>query len=228
MAKWYYYNENGQVIGPIRGRDLIQLVREGTVTQKTKVINCKGRTACAGNVIGLPFPDIIVSDMLVSETSGSLELSENFDEQNFERTRTDTECCQEQEKQEQLPRIGNTSSAPDTPNDLSVPLDKPLGSDISDDFIAAALLSVQPPKVSRALPSNYSASFIKRVGTSFGSYGWIIDICSRWCQRSIVAGLCLVIVGGIVWTHLPAHWKPQVDGAIDQIRITIDELGELH
>ena len=56
MATWYYYNESGEKIGPIRGRDLKQLTQQGTVTPNTRVEDENGRTALAKNVTGLPFP----------------------------------------------------------------------------------------------------------------------------------------------------------------------------
>ena len=55
MANWHYYNENGEKIGPIRGRDLKQLAQQGTVTPNTRVEDENGRTALAKNVTGLPF-----------------------------------------------------------------------------------------------------------------------------------------------------------------------------
>ena len=69
MAKWHYYNENGEKIGPIRGRDLTRLVREGTVTQNTRVEDENGRVALAKNVTGLPFHETTNPDTLSSETS---------------------------------------------------------------------------------------------------------------------------------------------------------------
>jgi len=57
MAQWHYYDENGEKIGPIRGRDLKQLVQQGTVTPKTLVEDENGYTAPAKNVRGLTFPE---------------------------------------------------------------------------------------------------------------------------------------------------------------------------
>ena len=54
MAKWHYYNENGEKIGPLRGRDLKQLAQQGTVTPNTRVEDENGCTALAKNVTGLP------------------------------------------------------------------------------------------------------------------------------------------------------------------------------
>jgi len=55
MAKWHYYNENGERVGPIRGRDLKQLAQQGVITPSTRVEDENGRTALAKNVTGLPF-----------------------------------------------------------------------------------------------------------------------------------------------------------------------------
>lgn len=59
MANWYYYNENGGKIGPIRGRELIQLVQQGTITQETLIENESGRVGPAKNAKGLKFPEAI-------------------------------------------------------------------------------------------------------------------------------------------------------------------------
>lgn len=55
MAKWHYYNDNGEKIGPVRGRELKQLAMQGTITPETRVEDENGRTALAKNVTGLPF-----------------------------------------------------------------------------------------------------------------------------------------------------------------------------
>ena len=55
MANWYYYDENGEKIGPIKGRDLNRLAKEETITPETRVEDENGRTALAKNVKGLPF-----------------------------------------------------------------------------------------------------------------------------------------------------------------------------
>ena len=55
MAKWHYYNENGEKIGPIRGRELKALAERGTVMPDTIVETEEGKTAPAKNVKGLTF-----------------------------------------------------------------------------------------------------------------------------------------------------------------------------
>ena len=59
---WYYYNENNQKIGPIRGKELKQLAQAGTITPETSVEDENGRTALAKNVTGLTFPETVHSD----------------------------------------------------------------------------------------------------------------------------------------------------------------------
>ncbi|MCL2709950.1 MAG: DUF4282 domain-containing protein [Planctomycetaceae bacterium] len=61
MADWYYYNESGEKIGPISGKELKQLVRDGTVTPETRLEDSEGRAAAAGNVKGLTFPEMAQS-----------------------------------------------------------------------------------------------------------------------------------------------------------------------
>ena len=55
MAKWYYYNESAEKIGPIRGRELKQCALNGTITPNTRVEDQNGHTALAKRVTGLPF-----------------------------------------------------------------------------------------------------------------------------------------------------------------------------
>ena len=57
MANWHYYTENRDKIGPVTGRELKQLVRQGTVTPDTFVEDPTGRTGLAKDVNGLKFPE---------------------------------------------------------------------------------------------------------------------------------------------------------------------------
>lgn len=54
---WYYYDQNGEKIGPISSADLKALAAQGIITPETKVENQNGRSALAGKVNGLTFPD---------------------------------------------------------------------------------------------------------------------------------------------------------------------------
>jgi hypothetical protein len=54
MSYWYY-GENDKTIGPVSGRDLQQLVRQGAITSNTRIENESGQIALASKVRGLPF-----------------------------------------------------------------------------------------------------------------------------------------------------------------------------
>ena len=51
----YYYNENGAKVGPIRGSEFKQCVRQGIITSETRVEDRNGNTGFARNVPGFPF-----------------------------------------------------------------------------------------------------------------------------------------------------------------------------
>jgi len=57
MANWYYYNENGEKIGPIRGRELKQLALQGTITPETLIENDEWGSLLAGQTENLRFPE---------------------------------------------------------------------------------------------------------------------------------------------------------------------------
>ena len=57
MATWYYYNENGEKVGPFRGRELKKLARQGTITPETLIESEKGILLVAGNTENLTFPE---------------------------------------------------------------------------------------------------------------------------------------------------------------------------
>jgi hypothetical protein len=59
MANWFYYNASGEKVGPITPTALKALAMEGVITPETKVENQGGRSALAGKVNGLTFPDTI-------------------------------------------------------------------------------------------------------------------------------------------------------------------------
>lgn len=61
MANWFYYNDNGEKIGPIRGRDLIQLAKHYVITPETVVENEDGQAVPAKQITGLMFPDTMPS-----------------------------------------------------------------------------------------------------------------------------------------------------------------------
>ena len=53
---WFYYNENGQRIGPISAAVLKELVKAGVIKHETVIENANGRSSRAGDVKGLDFP----------------------------------------------------------------------------------------------------------------------------------------------------------------------------
>ena len=57
MAKWHYYSKNGERIGPIRTRDLVIFVQNGTITPETRIEDANGRIGLAKNAKGLQFPE---------------------------------------------------------------------------------------------------------------------------------------------------------------------------
>ena len=71
MATWYYYNENGEKIGPVRGRDVKQLVCQGTITPQTILEDDTGRTIVAEKA-GLVFieasPFTVPSPFVITPT----------------------------------------------------------------------------------------------------------------------------------------------------------------
>jgi len=60
MASWYYYNENGEKVGPVKDSEFKQLVRQGAITPKTLIETESGQKAKAEKVKGL-FPSSPVS-----------------------------------------------------------------------------------------------------------------------------------------------------------------------
>ena len=57
MSKWYYYNENGEKIGPIKGGELKQLALQGVVTRETWIENEAGMSLLAGKAEKLTFSE---------------------------------------------------------------------------------------------------------------------------------------------------------------------------
>ena len=55
MSEWYYYDNNGEKVGPVTATLLKELARQGVVMRETKIENVNGRSEIAGKVRGLPF-----------------------------------------------------------------------------------------------------------------------------------------------------------------------------
>jgi len=111
MATWYYYNESGERIGPLRGRELKKLVQQGQVTPETKVEDGKGLTALAKQVTGLTFTE--TAQIPAAQTPAA-----DLGEEEFERFRVDVASPQSIQGQQ-------TSSVPSPPsgvNPLSAPV----------------------------------------------------------------------------------------------------------
>ena len=57
MAKWHYFDENGNKVGPVRGRELKLLAQQGSIAPNTRVEDENGQIALAKQVTGLTFPE---------------------------------------------------------------------------------------------------------------------------------------------------------------------------
>lgn len=57
MSNWYYYNMNGEKIGPITVAALKSLAAQGMIAPETVIENSNGRSTRAGKVNGLAFPN---------------------------------------------------------------------------------------------------------------------------------------------------------------------------
>jgi hypothetical protein len=69
MANWHYYTANNkEKIGPITGKELKQLVQQGTITPQTFVEDPTGRTGLAKDVNGLTFPELTLTLAVESPT----------------------------------------------------------------------------------------------------------------------------------------------------------------
>ena len=62
MENWYYFNEIGERVGPVTASALKQLVRQGMITRETVIESTNGRSAIAGKVNGLIFPEAIQAE----------------------------------------------------------------------------------------------------------------------------------------------------------------------
>ena len=62
MSNWYYYNKNGEKIGPISVSALKELTQQGLITRETVIENQGGRSSTAGQINGLTFPDAASPD----------------------------------------------------------------------------------------------------------------------------------------------------------------------
>lgn len=130
MAKWHYYNADGEKIGPIRGRELKQLAQQGMVTPETRVEDENGKTALAKNVTGLTFSETVQPSTVPPEVSSVLlppSAVENLSEQDFDQLRGDIERLQkQQEKQRATQNVAIPAPSLDEVNPFtaSMPVEK--------------------------------------------------------------------------------------------------------
>lgn len=57
MSNWYFYDKNGNKVGPIKSVAIKALSRQGLITPGTIIENEAGKSAMAGKVKGLEFPN---------------------------------------------------------------------------------------------------------------------------------------------------------------------------
>lgn len=84
MSNWYYYNKNGDKVGPITPAALKALAQQGLITVDTMIENGQGRTARAGEINGLfsvppatPVPLMPQQPLSqTTETRGAAEISQ--------------------------------------------------------------------------------------------------------------------------------------------------------
>ena len=76
VAQWYYYNKNGEKIGPISAKALQELVNQGLIQRDTKFEDRNGRSALAGDVKSFTFPETRTVSM---QSSGPLPTAKNLD-----------------------------------------------------------------------------------------------------------------------------------------------------
>ncbi|MCL2305752.1 MAG: GYF domain-containing protein [Planctomycetaceae bacterium] len=76
MAAWYYYDNNGNKIGPVRGRELKQLALQGTVTPETVLESSEGRILVAGNASHLTFAEAPPLEIVPDEAFAISPISE--------------------------------------------------------------------------------------------------------------------------------------------------------
>lgn len=65
MSNWYYYDKNGNKVGPITSTAIKALAQQGLITPDTALENEQGQSAKAGTVKGLEFKPITVSSVSV-------------------------------------------------------------------------------------------------------------------------------------------------------------------
>ena len=206
MAKWYYFNDDGEKVGPVRGRDLKQLVLEGAVTQNTRVEDENGQIALARNVTGLPFHKAAKPDAAPSEPStvmlppvsraknGVKSTAENLGEQDFAQLREDFERLQKQQDQQQA-----TKPAALNPFTASMPV-------AENPFAASMPVAVNPfaspiPEVHVAMPQGervVRVSIIVRIWCAWWAMVASMTRSLMSITSSAVAFVLVLLLSGVV------------------------------
>ena len=177
MADWYYYNESGEKIGPVRGRELKQLALRGIITPKTKIEDCEGRIALAKKVQGLSFPEV---------PQPSSNTAENMSEQDFAKLREDIERLQ-QEQEPPSSIIVPSSSANVNPFTAAIPA-------APNPFSAPP-----PPNMEPRADGNRKTLLSTLLSTMTAAMRTTMDVLAASLGFILVLVLACVVVGVIWW-----------------------------
>jgi hypothetical protein len=227
MADWYYYNESGEKVGPIRGRELKRLAQQGTVTPETRIEDENGRIALARNVTGLTFPEVARSELVPLESSTALlppsadtgnrtdNTAENLEEQDFERLREDAERLQKQQEQitrQAPPTVGAnpfTVSVPTGNNPFVTPKPTPavpVLSGVTTSNAGTTYQGTRTPTPSVPLIRNAALEFIDmKDGISREQRAEEQNSGGSW-QITLIGIVALLVVGGLGWYILERDW----------------------
>jgi cobalamin biosynthesis Mg chelatase CobN len=180
MADWYYYNESGEKIGPVRGRELKKLVRQGIVTPKTKIEDNEGRTALAKHVTGLPFSEVKQSP---SNTA------ENLSEQDFAKLREDIERLQQDQERTSGISLPASVSADTNPFTAAMPV-------AQNPFSTAPPPDAKPQRVSVPRTDKNRRTLWAAMTAAMRS---TMDVFASMIGFILVLVLACVVVGVIWW-----------------------------
>ncbi|MGL4944515.1 MAG: ankyrin repeat domain-containing protein [Thermoguttaceae bacterium] len=74
MADWFYYNANGEKVGPVRGSALKALAQQRVITPGTMIETAEGRTAVARKIQGLVFPEVVAPQEVTDVSPASSDV----------------------------------------------------------------------------------------------------------------------------------------------------------
>jgi len=209
MANWHYYNENGEKIGPIRGRELKRLAQQGTITPETRVEDENGQTALAKNVTGLTFAETAQSDSMLPESStvllppsaesenGANNTAENLGEQDFEQLREDFERLQKQQEQ------GTQNITPPPPVEVN-PFTATISAEPNPFAATPAESNPFTAHIPRGNPPDVLASTTKENRKSFGetmaaTMRYLMSLIASMTGFVLVMLLCGVVAIVLLW-----------------------------